>query len=57
MKVQVYSFGHLKYKVLIRHPSRAVEEALGIGSEVQRSELEGQIWELSANIWNLNESL
>lgn len=32
------------------------EKALSIRSGVQRSELKGQIWKLSAYIWNLNES-
>lgn len=57
MKVHECRFAHLKCKVPIRHPSKAVEEALGIrGLEFrERSELEGQIWELSAYTWNLSE--
>lgn len=57
MKFQVCHFAHLKRKVPIRHPSKAVEEALGIrGLEFrEKSELKGQIWELSAYTWNLSE--
>lgn len=52
VKVQEYSSGPLKCWMSIRHPNRAVEEEMGIrGLEFrERSELEGQIWKLSAYI-------